>query len=111
MVRANIVAPHKGYTRLRALNRAAAVRRVMPWITFFGLTLLAVVTGVTMGARALIGSFEQVETAATTQKASQVYRAFEADLRQLAISNRDYAQWDEAEEFYRDRNSRFIPAH
>jgi diguanylate cyclase (GGDEF)-like protein/PAS domain S-box-containing protein len=100
-----------GYSRLRALNRTAAVRRVVPWITFFGLTLLAVVIGVTVGARALIGSFETVETAATAQKATQVYRAFEADLRQMAISNRDYAQWDEAEEFYQDRNSHFIPAN
>ena len=96
---------------MRALNRAAAARRVMPWVTFFGLTLLAVVIGVTVGARALIGSFEQVESAATAQKATQVYRAFEADLRQLRISNRDYAQWDEAEEFYQDRNARFLPAN
>jgi sensor domain CHASE-containing protein len=87
------------------------MRRVMPWVTFFGLTLLAVVIGVTLGARALIGSFEEVESAATAQKATQVYRAFEADLRQLAISNRDYAQWDDAEEFYQERNSRFIPAN
>jgi diguanylate cyclase (GGDEF)-like protein/PAS domain S-box-containing protein len=101
----------KGYGGLRALNRTAAVRRVLPWVTFFGLTLLAVVIGVIVGARALIGSFEQVESAATAQKATQVYRAFEADLRQLAISNRDYAQWDEAEEFYRDRNDRFIAAN
>jgi len=100
-----------GYGRLRALNRTAAARRVVPWITFFGLTLLAVVIGVTVGARALIDSFEQVEAAATAQKASQVYRAFEADLRQLAISNRDYTQWDDAEGFYQDRNSRFIPAN
>src|SRR5262245_54859328 len=98
MAGVNIVAPHqaasRGYSDLRALNRTAAVRRVMPWIVLFGLTLLVVVIGVTLGARALIGSFEEVESAATAQKAAQVYRAFEADLRQLAISNRDYAQWD-----------------
>jgi diguanylate cyclase (GGDEF)-like protein/PAS domain S-box-containing protein len=115
MVRGNTVAPHKRggvpYSRLRALNRTAAVRRVVPWITFLGLTLLAVVIGVTVGARALIGSFEQVEAAATAQKAAQVYRAFEADLRQLAISNRDYAEWDDAEAFYQDRNPRFVPAN
>ena len=104
-------AKSSGYSNLRALNRTAAGRRILPWILFFGFTVLAVVVGVIVGAQALIGSFEQVETAATGQKAAQVYRAFEADLRQLAISNRDYAQWDEAEEYYRDRNMRFIPSN
>jgi diguanylate cyclase (GGDEF)-like protein/PAS domain S-box-containing protein len=83
----------------------------MPWITFFGLTLLVVGIGVAVGAKALIGSFEALESAATAQKAVQVFRAFEADLRQLAISNRDYSQWDEAEEFYRSRDPRFIAAN
>ncbi|HTV77076.1 MAG TPA: EAL domain-containing protein [Steroidobacteraceae bacterium] len=56
-------------------------------------------------------SFQRVEFEASTQKALQVYRAFEADLRQLAISNRDYAQWDDSVQFLQDRNQHYIDAN
>ena len=59
----------------------------------------------------LMGSFEHVESAATAQKAMQVYRAFEADLRQLAMTNRDYAQWDDSVQFVQDRNQHYIDAN
>jgi diguanylate cyclase (GGDEF)-like protein/PAS domain S-box-containing protein len=93
---------------LRAASRDLAARQMRPWIRFFALALLVLGIGVVLGARALIGSFEEVEATATAQKAMQVLRAFEADLRQLGISNRDYAQWDVAEDYIRDRNPRFI---
>jgi diguanylate cyclase (GGDEF)-like protein len=63
---------------------------------------------VTLVARALTSSFSQLEHAATEQKAEQVYRAFEADLHQLYISNRDYAEWDDAESFVTTRDPDFI---
>jgi diguanylate cyclase (GGDEF)-like protein/PAS domain S-box-containing protein len=70
--------------------------------------LLTLCIGVAVAARALIASFEQVESAITAQKALQVYRAFEADARQLELGNSEYAQWDDAVEFVHDGNARFI---
>jgi diguanylate cyclase (GGDEF)-like protein/PAS domain S-box-containing protein len=81
---------------------------IRPLVLFCGLSLLILCASVAVGARALIASFQQVEAAATAQKALQVYRAFEADLRQLAISNRDYAEWDDAVDFVQTGNPRFI---
>jgi diguanylate cyclase (GGDEF)-like protein/PAS domain S-box-containing protein len=77
-------------------------------ILFCAGTLVVLCIGIVIGARALLGSFEQVETAAVAQKAQQVERAFAADLNQLAISNRDYAEFDDAAEFVGDRNPKFI---
>jgi diguanylate cyclase (GGDEF)-like protein/PAS domain S-box-containing protein len=91
--------------------RAAAGARQRPLIVVCAVTLLALCGAVAIGARALIGSFESIEAAATQQKAMQVYRAFEADLRQLSISNRDYAEWDDAAEFVHHVDPRFIAAN
>jgi diguanylate cyclase (GGDEF)-like protein len=53
-------------------------------------------------------SFERVEAAETGRKAAQVSRAFEAELRELAISDLDYATWDDSEQFVHDRNQHFV---
>src|ERR1700678_2826176 len=83
-------------------------QRIRLLVLFCGLSLLILCAAVAVGARALLASFQQVEAAATAQKALQVYRAFEADLRQLAISNRDYAEWDDAADFVKTGDPRFI---
>ena len=88
-----------------------AGRHLLNWVAFFALTLLLLCLGVAAAAWTLIGSFDKVEAAAIDQNAMQVYRAFEADLRQLTISNRAYAQWDDAAEFLLDGNPRFIAAN
>ena len=88
--------------------RAFLRQQVRPLILFCAAMLFVLTAGVIVGARTLMGSYLQLETSATRQKAEQVYRAFEADLRQLQISNRDYAEWDAAEEFIQSRDSAFI---
>ena len=92
-------------------HHTPAGRHLLNWVAFFALILLSLCLGIAAAAWTLIGSFDKVEAAATDQKAMQVYRAFEADLRQLTISDRDYAQWDDAAEFVLDGNSRFIAAN
>jgi diguanylate cyclase (GGDEF)-like protein/PAS domain S-box-containing protein len=77
-------------------------------ILFCAVTLAVLCGGIVIGSRSLIGSFEQVESAAVAQKAQQVFRAFDADLNQLAISDRDYAEFDDAADFVRDRNPKFV---
>jgi diguanylate cyclase (GGDEF)-like protein/PAS domain S-box-containing protein len=83
----------------------------MPWVTCCVLTLFVLTLGVLVTGPTLMGSFEAVEAAATAQKAMQVYRAFEADMRQLALTNRDYAQWDDSVQFVQDRNQHYINAN
>lgn len=97
-------------TSLEERSRARVLKQLRPLLLFCVLALVVLAIGVTLAARGLMNSFGHVEKDATTQKAEQVYRAFEADLKQLYISNRDYAEWDDAEAFIRDRehNGDFI---
>ena len=71
----------------------------------------ALCAGAVLGALVLLRSFRQLEVESMQQKATQVYRAFAADLGQLALSNRDYAQWDNASAFVGDGNAAFIAAN
>jgi diguanylate cyclase (GGDEF)-like protein len=87
------------------------VRPLHALILFGALALITLTIGITVVAKGLTASFSQLEHAATQKKAEQVYRALEADLRQLAISNRDYAQWDDAQQYVHTRNSDFIEAN
>jgi diguanylate cyclase (GGDEF)-like protein/PAS domain S-box-containing protein len=75
------------------------------------MALVVLALGVLATGPTLLSSFRNVEAAATEQKARQVYRAFEADLRQLAISNLDYAHWDDSVQFVKDRNQHYIDAN
>jgi diguanylate cyclase (GGDEF)-like protein len=88
--------------------RAVLRRQLKPLATFCAATVVVLAIGVTVAARTLMGSYQQLENSAASQKAEQVYRAFEADLRQLQISNRDYAEWDDAETFIHERDPEFI---
>ena len=63
---------------------------------FCAITAVALTAGVAIAARTLLSRFNELEDAAARQRAEQVYRAFETDLKQLQISNRDYAEWDAA---------------
>lgn len=85
--------------------------RVARVVLFCALLLLALVMAVTVLASLLIRSFEQVETADLQQKATQLARALDADLRQLAVSNRDYAEWDEAFNYIQTFDPHFISAN
>src|SRR5579863_7925463 len=71
----------------------------------------ALLAGAVLGALVLLRSFRQLEVDAMQQKATQVYRAFAADLGQLVVSDRDYAQWDNASAFVSDGNAAFIAAN
>jgi diguanylate cyclase (GGDEF)-like protein/PAS domain S-box-containing protein len=70
--------------------------------------MLALGISLVVAARLLTGSFAAIEATATEQKAQQLYRAFNSDLRQLAISTRDYAEWDSAADFVNGSNPTFL---
>ena len=88
--------------------KATLTRQLKPIVAFCAGTVVVLAVAVAVAAHTLMGSYQQLENAATSQKAEQVYRAFEADLRQLQISNRDYAEWDDAEQFTRDLDPGFL---
>ena len=70
--------------------------------------VLALAIGMVVAADLLNRSFARIEATATGQKAQQLYQAFNTDLRQLAISTRDYAEWDGAADFVDGNNPKFL---
>ena len=88
-----------------------ASRQLLPLIIAGSITAAVLLAAIPIAGHALLQSFSVVETSETRQHAEQVLRAFDADLGQLAISNRDYAEWDDAEKYVRTKNPEFISAN
>jgi sensor domain CHASE-containing protein len=86
-------------------------RQFLPLIVACSLTLLGLIAGLTVGANALLGSFRLIEADAMGQKATQLYNALDSDLRQLNISNRDYAEWDDTVEYLLSGDPKYITAN
>jgi sensor domain CHASE-containing protein len=61
--------------------------------------------------KVLSDSFGQLEREEGNRSLQQVLKALEADLNQLAISNHDYAAWDDAYEFTKSRDPRFLESN
>src|SRR5579871_1452611 len=93
------------------LNTAPALYGMRPLVFGCALALVVLCAGSAAISRLLTHSFEQIEHAEMQQKATQAYRAFEADLHQLQIGNRDYAEWDDAVAFLQTRNPQFLAAN
>lgn len=66
---------------------------------------LAVASGI------FIQRFDAIETAQTLNKSEQVLRALETDLNQLALSTRDYGEWDDAQDYVQNRDPAFLRAN
>jgi diguanylate cyclase (GGDEF)-like protein/PAS domain S-box-containing protein len=86
-------------------------RQLRPLIVVASATALVLLVAIPMAGRVLLQSFATVEANETRQHAEQAARAFDADLRQLAISNRDYAEWDDAESYVRTGAAGFTAAN
>lgn len=73
---------------------------------------LAILTGViAVASQVLIRRFDAIEAAQTEGKAVQALRALEADMNQLAVSTRDYAEWDDAQNYVMTRDTEFLRAN
>ena len=73
--------------------------------------LLFMAGAMALGGHYLASSFENIERADALQKAAQLYQVVDSDLRQLAIGNRDYAEWDDAARFVVTRDPQFVAAN
>ena len=80
--------------------------RLILWVPLA--LVLVVGSSLALAARVFDNSFQAIESDATEQKARQLYRALNADLRQLEISNRDYAEWDDAADFVASHDPKFL---
>ena len=70
--------------------------------------LLALGASLLLASRFLTDSFVAIEAVATELKAHQLLQALNTELRQLAISARDYAEWDSAADFATGANPAFL---
>ena len=61
--------------------------------------------------KVLSDSFGQLEREEGNRSLQQVLKALEADLNQLALSTHDYAAWDDAFEFVKSRDPRFLESN
>ncbi|HEY5761477.1 MAG TPA: EAL domain-containing protein [Steroidobacter sp.] len=68
--------------------------------------VLAVTLAVT--AKLFVSRFDTFENARTLQKAEQIVQAVDADLNQLAISARDYGQWDQMYDYIHHPDQNFV---
>lgn len=75
------------------------------------LALLAIAGVLAVATRVLVARFDAIELDQAIDKAVQAQRALEADLNQLAVSTRDYAEWDDAQTYIVDRDAEFIRAN
>jgi diguanylate cyclase (GGDEF)-like protein len=64
-----------------------------------------------LGRTVLIESFEKIEADLIDQSIVQVRKALHADLKQLEVSNRDYAQWDDAYRFMAEGDRSYIDSN
>lgn len=74
-------------------------------------TIALLMVAIGLVSRILIDDFDDIELAQTTARAAQVARAFQADLDQLAISTRDYAEWDDAQAYALGKKDDFLTAN
>ena len=95
----------------RALDPEIRGRYLRSLLLLGAVLLLSLLVLVPVAGTLLTRSFVSIERDDTIQKLQQVYRAFEADALQLDIANRDYAEWNDALAFARQRNAAFIDAN
>ncbi|WP_232831125.1 putative bifunctional diguanylate cyclase/phosphodiesterase [Peristeroidobacter agariperforans] len=69
-------------------------------------TVLALTLAV--AAKLFVSRFDAIENAQTLRKAEQLVQAVDADLSQLAISARDYAQWDQMYRYIQHPTQDFV---
>lgn len=98
-------------TRNRTAGTPSATRSFKLAIVVCALSVVALIVAVAVLAKILIGSFEEIESGEMRQKSAQIMQALDADLRQLHISNRDYAEWDDSTAYLDTRNAAYVSAN
>src|SRR5688572_24031078 len=82
-----------------------------PILIVLGMAAALLVAIAVLGQTVLIRSFEHIESDAVEQSIAQVRKALHADLKQLEVSNRDYAQWDDAYRFMSEDDKSYVDSN
>jgi diguanylate cyclase (GGDEF)-like protein len=82
-----------------------------PVLIVCGMAIAVLLTVIVLGRTVLMKSFERIESDLIDQSITQVRKALHADLKQLEVSNRDYAQWDDAYRFMAEGDRSYIDSN
>lgn len=85
--------------------------RVRKFVIAAILAIATLAAAIVIASNVLISRFDAIEVAQASDKAVQALRALEADLNQLAVSARDYGEWDDAHEYVSHPADAFIHAN
>jgi diguanylate cyclase (GGDEF)-like protein/PAS domain S-box-containing protein len=91
-----------------ATRRLAAPSPLRSLMVLAVVALLAVVVACIVASRELLSEFSTVEESAARQRAAQMLQAYNTDIAQLVATNRDYAEWDTAQQYVLSRDNQFI---
>ncbi len=93
------------------LRRKLAARRLGIFLIVASVSGALLVVESFATRKVLSASFSTLEHRQGERGIDQALRALEADLSQLAISTHDYATWDDAFEFVKTRDPRFVKSN
>ncbi|MGH8310026.1 MAG: CHASE4 domain-containing protein, partial [Steroidobacteraceae bacterium] len=82
-----------------------------PILIVCGMAAAVLFTIVVLGRTVLMESFRRIEADSIERSIAQVRKALHADLKQLEVSNRDYAQWDDAYRFMAEGDRSYIDSN
>src|SRR5688572_2622333 len=82
-----------------------------PVLIVCGMAIAVLLTVIVLGRTVLMKSFERIESDLIDQSITQVRKALHADLKQLEVSNRDYAQWDDAYRFMAEGDRSYVDSN
>jgi diguanylate cyclase (GGDEF)-like protein len=82
-----------------------------PILIVCGMAAALLIAIAVLGQTVLIRSFQHIEADTVEQSINQVRKALHADLKQLEVSNRDYAQWDDAYRYMAEGDQSYIESN
>lgn len=72
---------------------------------------IALAATLVVAAKLFVSRFDTIESAQALRKSEQLMQAVDADLNQLAISARDYGQWEQMYQYIQRPSAEFIDAN
>jgi diguanylate cyclase (GGDEF)-like protein len=94
-----------------AIGSAAQVQSQHKLLLAFGALLLVLLLSLLFAGRMFAGNFGTFERQQALHEAAQLGQAFNSDLRQLVVSTRNYARWDDAVNFVATGDRAFVASN
>jgi diguanylate cyclase (GGDEF)-like protein/PAS domain S-box-containing protein len=94
-----------------AIGSGAQVQSQRKLLLVCGGLLLGLLLSLALAGRMVRGSFATIERQQALRETAQLGQAFNSDLRQLVVSTRNYARWDDAANFVATGDRTFISSN